>query len=86
MKSAPRQSVAGDSMTAAAGGGGMGPNVGLADLKFRFASHIGAIRPEIMNWHVEVVDNDGVPSILGVDLLKHLGATLQYSDAGGACS
>ena len=27
-----------------------------------------------------------MPSILGVDLLKHLGATLQYSDAGDACT
>ena len=35
MKRTLRQTVAGDSMTAAAGGG-MGPNVGLADLKFRF--------------------------------------------------
>jgi hypothetical protein len=32
------------------------------------------------------VDNDGVPSILGVDFLKHLGATLTYSNAGDACS
>ena len=39
-----------------------------------------------MEWPVEVVDNDGVPSILGVDLLKHLGATLQYSGAGDAGS
>ena len=80
MKRTLRQTVAGDSMTAA-GGGGMGPNVGLADLKFRFVG-----RPEVMDWPVEIVDNDGVPSILGVDLLKHLGATLQYSDAGDACS
>ena len=35
MKRTLRQTVAGDSMTAA-GGGGMGPNVGLADLKFSF--------------------------------------------------
>ena len=27
-----------------------------------------------------------MPSILGVDLPKHLGATLQYSDAGDAYS
>ena len=64
----------------------MGPNVGLADLKFRFVRHTGAIRPEIMNWPVEVVDNDGVPSILGADLLKHLDATSQYSEGGDACS
>ena len=35
MKRTLRQRIADDSMTAA-GGGGMGPNVGLADLKFRF--------------------------------------------------
>ena len=80
MKRTLRQTVAGDSITAAAGGG-MGPNIGLADLKFRFVG-----RPEVMEWPVEIVDTDGVPSILGVDLLKHLGATLQYSDAGDACS
>ena len=62
-----RQTVAGDSMTAT-GGGGVGPNVGLADLKFGFVG-----RPEVTDWPVEIVDNDGVPSILGVDLLKYLG-------------
>jgi len=71
MKGTLRRSVAGDSMTAA-GGGGMGPNVGLADLKFRFIGLTGEVRPDIMDWPVEIVDNDGVPSILGVDLLKHL--------------
>ena len=74
MKRTLRKTVAGDSMTAA-GGGGMGPNVGLADLKFRFVG-----RSEITDWPVEIEDNDGVPSILGVDLLKHLGATLERDE------
>lgn len=77
MKRTLRSSAGGDSMQAVGGGGdGMGPNVGLAYLKFRFVGHTGEIRPEIMDWPVEVVDNDDVPNILGVDLLKHLGATL----------
>ena len=80
MKRTLRQTVAGDSTTAA-DGGGMGPNVGLADLKFRFVG-----RSEVMDWPVEIVDNDIVPSILGVDLLKHLGATLQHSDVVDACA
>ena len=80
MKRTLRQIVASDSMTAASGGG-MGPNVGLSDLKFRFVG-----RSKVTDWPVEILDNDGVPSILGVDLLKHLGATLQYSDANDACS
>ena len=29
---------------------------------------------------IEIIDNDGVPSILGVDFLKSVGATLQFTD------
>ena len=65
----------------AAGGGPLGTNLG--------TTNVGPKPPglsEIHGWPVEVVDNGGVPSILGVDFLKHLNATLACSNAGDACS
>ena len=41
---------------------------------------------KFMIGQLKSLDNDGVPSILGVDFLKHLNATLTYSNAGDACS
>ena len=75
-----KKSLVGDSMVAA-GGDSLGTNLGITNVKFKFPG-----LNEIHDWPVEVIDNDGVPSILGVDFLKHLNATLTYSNAGDACS
>ena len=61
------------------GGSSMGPSVGLPDLIFTFVHRL-----DIMELHVQVSGNNGVPGILGVDLLKRSGATLQYSGTGNA--
>ena len=73
-----KKSLVGDSMVAA-GGDSQGTNLGITNVKFKFPG-----LSELHDWPVEVVDNGGVPSILGVDFLKHLNATLTYSNAGHA--
>ena len=56
-----------------AGGGSLGVGLGTTDLKFKFPGY-----DTVYTQTVGIIDNDGVPSILGVDFLK---ANMQYSDA-----
>ena len=36
------------------------------------------MQERVYNRRIEIIDNGGVPSILGVDFLKSVGATLQF--------
>ena len=58
-----------------AGGSSLGQNLGSTELKFRIPG-----QERVYCHRIEIIDNDGVPSILGVDFLKSVGATLQFTD------
>jgi len=59
-----------------AGGGSLGVGLGTTDLRFKFPGY-----DTVYTQTVEIIDNDGVPSILGVDFLKAVSANMQYSNA-----
>ena len=59
-----------------AGGGSLGVGLGTTDLRFKFPGY-----DTVYEQTVEIIDNDGVPSILGVDFLKSVSANMQYSQA-----
>ena len=50
-------------------GSSLGQNLGSTELRFRISG-----QERIYSHKIEIIDNDGVPSILGVDLLKSVGA------------
>ena len=58
-----------------ANGDSLGLALGIVNLKFRFVGH-----DRIFNHNVEVIDNDGVPCILGVDWWKTIGAEIKLSN------
>ena len=58
----------------AANGGSLGLALGIARLRFRFKGH-----DKVYEHNVEVVDNDGVPCILGVDWWKSIGAQISLN-------
>ena len=59
----------------AANGGSLGMAEGIARLLFRFPGY-----DQIFEHNVEIVDNDGVPSIFGIDFWKTIGANVSLSD------
>ena len=56
-------------------GSSLGTNLGSTELRFRIPG-----QKRIYEHRIEIIDNDGVPSILGVDFLKSVGATLQFTE------
>jgi hypothetical protein len=58
------------------GGGSLGVGLGTTNLRFKFPGY-----DTVYEQTVEIIDNDGVPSILGVDFLKSVSANMQYSQA-----
>jgi hypothetical protein len=58
-----------------ANGDSLGLALGIVNLKFRFVGH-----DRVFNHNVEVIDNDGVPCILGVDWWKTIGAEIKLSN------
>ena len=59
-----------------AGGGSLGVGLGTTDLRSKFPGY-----DTVYEQAVEIIDDDGVPSILGVDFLKSVLADMQYSQA-----
>ena len=53
------------------GGSSLGQNLGSTELRFRIPG-----QERVYSHKIEIIDNDGVPSILGADFLKSVGATL----------
>ena len=66
-----------------ANGDSLGLALGIVNLKFRFVGH-----DRIFDHNVEVIDNDGVPCILGVDWWKTIGAEIKLgnNDKGDSVS
>ena len=64
-----------------AGGGSLGVNLGMTNLRFKIPGY-----EHIYEQSIEVIDNDGVPSIFGVDFLKAVSADMRYSKAGDMAS
>ena len=58
----------------AAHGGSLGLALGIVRLKFKFKGH-----DQVFEHNVEVIDNDGVPCILGVDWWKSIGAQISLN-------
>ena len=56
-------------------GSSLGTNLGSTELRFRIPG-----QKRIYEHRIEIIDNDGVPSILGVDFLKTVGATLKFTE------
>ena len=71
-----KRTVGKQSNLISAGGGSLGVGLGTTDLRFKFPGY-----DTVYTQTVEIIDNDGVPSILGVDFLKAVSANMQYSDA-----
>ena len=64
-----------------AGGSSLGQNLGNTELRFRIPG-----QERIYSHRIEIIDNDGVLSILGVDFLKSVGATLQFTEHCGTAT
>ena len=60
----------------ATNGGSLGMAEGISRLRFRFPGY-----SQIFEHNVEIVDNDGVPSIFGNDFWKTIGANVSLSDS-----
>ena len=59
----------------AANGGSLGLAEGIARLRFRFKGY-----EQVFEHNVEIIDNDGVPSIFGIDFWKTIGADVSLSN------
>ena len=58
-----------------AGGSSLGQNLGSTELRFGIPG-----QERVYSHKIGIIDNDGVPSIIGDDFLKSVGATLQFTE------